>query len=268
MRRQRTSGPELTGRLSLTSKQARERREQFIAAAREQIGYRAAPNLASEFGHRAGHGNQTWDGSFLEFCARAAHVDLPALSSTASALAYFIAKRRIFRVPRPGDIVFYAFSTEDGNGFGQPHCGLITTVRPDGSFLAIEGQTSPGPASPRANPTPNGVFERERFRTDVLAFARPRFRDTEKGGRNMKDVKTWVRTGHFAYRKSHKSVALVQTALGVQHARRGVFDGPTKSAYAEYQRQQGLVGRAASGQPDTETLTKLGTSTGLFTVRP
>lgn len=267
MRQQRTSGPELTGRSSLTSRQTRERRERFIAAAREQIGYRAAPNLASEFGHRAGHGNQTWDGSFLEYCARTAKVQVPSLTSTASALAYFIANRRIFRVPRPGDIVFYAFSAE-GNSFGQPHCGLITTVRPDGSFLAIEGQTSPGPASPRANPTPNGVFERERYRTDVLAFARPRFRDTEKGDKNMTDVKTWVRTGHFAYRKSHKSVVLVQTALGVQGARRGYFDGRTKSAYAEYQRRQGLVGRAASGQPDMETLTKLGTSTGLFTVRP
>lgn len=256
---------------------AREVREAFLASLRAQVGYRARPNLDTVYGVTTGHPNQPWAGALLQHCATEARLDLPALNLTTSALQHFTRTDRLYRNPRPGDIVFYGFPAE-GQPYGQPHTGVVTetgTWKLGRSFLAIEGQVSPGPASPRSDPAPTGVFERERFETDVLAFARPRFaaRQAASPAENAASPifhVPWIRTGHFKYGKAHKSVELVQQALGetvgLRNSRRGYFDSQTKSAYAAYQRSKGLTD--ATGQPDSTTLEQLGTITGIFTVRP
>lgn len=202
---------------------------------------------------------------------------MPSTISTASALAELIADGRNFRVPRVGDLAFYAFGT---GPFSQPHIGLVSGVADYArtrSFTAIEGQVSSG--MPRGNQDANGVFERTRFESDVLLFARPEY--TEITAKDTDDViqanrpESWVRTGMFLYGKldtaKSNPTERVQLALaatvGLHEAERSRYDAPTRAAYARWQRRCGLTGADASGMPDKDTLQRLGTETNLFYVR-
>lgn len=69
--------------------------------------------------------------------------------------------------PRPGDIVFYKFKT---NNRRTNHVGLVYTVKSSTSFQAEEGNTS-------INSDDNGgmVMLRNRTNQNVVAFARPKY---------------------------------------------------------------------------------------------
>jgi hypothetical protein len=253
----------------------RSARDRFLDTARSHLGYRAAPNRGTIYGAATVHPNQTWDGSFIDFVSASASVHMPRMSSTVSGVGEFLRTRKLHRNPQPGDIAIFAWSTD--GPFGQPHVGIVTDVlrwKSERSFLSIEGQIGPGTA--RGNPENTGVFERERFSTDVVGFARPDFARTRKTTTAEVDAasapeKKWVRTGHFMVNKYHRSTVLLQLALGatvnLEGATRGRFDGQTRAAMAAYQRKLGRVGDQANGTPDFDSLRALADETGLFTVR-
>lgn len=238
-----------------------------LSTASRQIGYVAQSNRNSAFGQRVGLPNQTWSGSFLDvvFLESTASLDVPTFAYTPSALAYFVEHNRLFRKPKQGDIVFYAFPTEDG--LAQPHVGIVTDTsnwKVNGAFKAIEAQTDSG--LPRGSRDKDGVYERIRYSTDVLAFARP----------GIKLAKS-LRASNFTYSPDRASeyiakvnssitnqpfdeVAEIQMRLastvGLRNARKGVFDAHTRSAYAKWQRYIGY-GSKATGQPDADSLDQL-----------
>lgn len=82
-------------------------------------------------------------------------------------LAWFEQNGQVVSSPRPGDIVFYKYST---NNRRTNHVGLVYTVRSNDSFSTIEGNTS-------VNSNDNGgkVMLRDRTRKNVVAFARPKY---------------------------------------------------------------------------------------------
>ena len=244
-------------------------RDLTVETASRHVGYVAQANRNSVYGNRVGLPNQTWSGSFLDvvFAESTASLSVPTFAYTPSALAYFVEHNRLFRKPKKGDIVFYAFPTEDS--LGQPHVGLITDTtnwKLNRSFKAIEAQTDSG--LPRGSRDKDGVYERVRYITDVLAFARPR---TKLG------LARSLRASNFTYtpdraseyiakvnasltNQSFSEVAEIQIQLsikvGLRDARRGVFDAHTRSAYAKWQRHMGY-GNRATGQPDSPSLDQL-----------
>lgn len=237
-----------------------------LATASRQLGYVSQANRNSIYGQKVGLPNQTWNGAFLDvvFHESTASLDVPTFAYTPSALAYFIEKNRIFRKPQKGDIVFYTFPTEDS--LSQPHVGIVTDVsawKVNGSFKAIEGQVDSG--LPRGNHDKDGVYERIRYSTDVLAFARPQLArssdmklnfqyTTDRASEYTAKVNSSITNQPF------EEVAEIQMALsakvGLRNARRGVFDAHTRSAYAKWQRFLGY-GNRATGQPDAPSLDQL-----------
>jgi peptidoglycan hydrolase-like protein with peptidoglycan-binding domain len=65
-------------------------------------------------------------------------------------------------------------------------------------------------------------------------------------------------------------VELIQQALAVtvdlRNARRGTYDGQTRSAFANFQRSVGYVGDDATGIPDPASLELLAIKSGMFRV--
>jgi hypothetical protein len=249
----------------------------LIQEAESHIGYTANQSVADMFSSAVGKPGIPWAGPFIDVCAKKAGLHLPSFISTASALASFIKTNRTFQDPRPGDIVF--FQTASDSNLGQPHVGIVTDVshyKTHGLFQCIEGQTDSG--TPKGLSTRNGVYRRNRYAYDVLAFARPNFERAELEASRISDpgelltnVKVPVIQGpSIKLGMKHPYVALIQVALsmtvGLKSAPRGEFDHKTRAAFANFQRSLGYIGDAASGVPDVNSLRVLAKLTGVFRV--
>jgi hypothetical protein len=212
----------------------------LIETAREQVGYRSRAMRVNQYGARLALDGQPWAGIFLETVMRdAKELTQPSLVHTASALAAYARAGREFRVPKIGDLVFYAFPSE--SGFGQPHIGLVTDVtdwKITGSFKAIEGNTASGLS--KGPQDPDGVYERTRFSTDVLTFVRPKYESI--GGKVMPQAELSIHPSHIT-RKNVKAITAIQLALadtvGARGLTKGVPDAAMKSAVQAYQRRIG-----------------------------
>ena len=249
------------------------RKEEFIAAARGYLGYRTRPSGLSDFGVQTGYKGHAipWSGSFIDVVARDAGVFMPACVYTPSGLAEFTHSRRIVSEPEPGDIVFYSFPTADQ--FGMPHVGIVTDVsqiRDTGMFVAIEAQVASG--LPRASQSADGVFERVRWRYDVIAFARPDF--SRRPGEEPKNADglafAEIRASRVRPGRRGPEVQTVQNALvrlaGLGGHEPGYFDVATQRAYARWQRQMGIVYPDCTGSPDVASLKLLGRVSESFKV--
>lgn len=245
--------------------------EEFIEAARAQVGYRALPMKQSVWGQAVGYPGQTWNGAFVEAIAEKVGMDFPCLTSTNHALSALIKADRIYRNPKRGDVVFLETAVV-GEEFGQPAVAVVSDVSEwerMRAFKAVAGQV--GSPAPRGSNDPTGVFERVWYETDVLGFARPGKRRKFRVPSARREGSAALRLSNFQYGKSNRGVEILQRSLGLtvglRDAVRGKFDAQTKSAYAAWQRRCGLVGSDADGTVDLMSLERLGNETGLFTVK-
>lgn len=253
----------------------------FIAEAESHVGYTANQSVPDAFSIAVGQPGIPWAGPFIDVCAKKAGLLLPSFISTASALASFIKTNRVVSDPRPGDIVF--FQTASDSLFGQPHVGVITDVShygTHGMFQCIEGQTDSG--MPKGVITRNGVYRRNRYEYDVLAFVRPNFERAELEASRISDpgklstnvdgkIKLPVIQGpSIKLGMKHPYVETIQVALsltvGLHGAVRGEFDHKTRAAFANFQRSVGFTGEAAAGIPDVASLKVLAQRSGSFRV--
>lgn len=235
----------------------------LLDAARTQVGYVARPQRENRYGLAVGYdGIDHWDGIFIDWCARQKGLVLPSHIYSPVALAEYLRTGAVRVKPKAGDIVFFSFPEQASQG--APHVGIVSEVGTEGRFSAIEAQVTSG--LPLDTSGARGVYERQRFATDVLAFARPVPLNTEK-----RPAKAEVMQAHLTTRKKHPSVVTVQLALsetvGLRGYERGMFDGATRSAYARWQAVTGEVGQNVDGVPDVSSLELLGQISGLFTVR-
>jgi hypothetical protein len=245
----------------------------FVQEAESHVGYTANQTVPDTFSSAIGRPGIPWAGPFIDVCARKAGIRLPSFVNTASALASFIKTNRIFPRPEPGDIVF--FQTASDSNHGQPHVGIVTDVEHfevHGMFQCVEGQTDSG--TPKGLASKNGVYKRNRYEYDVLAFARPNFERAEATaqlpdpGNDL--TKPVVQGPSIKAGMKHKYVVHIQLALaevvGLHGANRGEFDRKTRAAYANFQRMIGHVGDQASGLPDSASLKVLAQLSGVFRV--
>lgn len=121
--------------------------------------------------------NQPWKGEpwcyiFVSWALIISGVHVPFFSYVPSGYLYYKAKGKLSKVPKEGDIAFYCWNEDSflaDNSHGIPqHVGIVTKVNPDGSFQAIEGNTSSGHVGSQDNG--DGIYEKTRHLSDVKAF--------------------------------------------------------------------------------------------------
>ncbi len=249
---------------------ASELRERFISKALEYVGYETTNGMENVFGQRTGLNGKPWNGLFIDVVAVEAGVRLPVAHTVSTvALAHYLGHGFFHARPRRGDIVFLQMST--ASEFGSPHIGIVTDTSRyavDGIIQTVEAMTASG--LPRQAQVPNGVYVRTRHQTEVIGYARPKYKTASQLTPN--ENAPTVTPAQVRKGMRHKSVELVQLALtkvtGVKGFPRGHFDTKTKLAYAKFQRDIGYVGISASGDADLNSLKVLGELTGFFNAKP
>lgn len=252
------------------------REHPLVAAAFAYLGYTAKGGNQSIFGAETGTNGLHWDGAFIDIVTRDCGLLLPAHVYTASALAVYTRTGRLFRNPKVGDIVFFAFPAGTASELDAPHIGIVTDVngwKMHRTFKTIEGQVSSN--QPKGNGEHNGVYERVRHEMDIISFARPALRkrfDKGEGHESSATATNGVRvvTAHLsrcdtaaksasATAAQRLSVETVQLALaetvGLREADRAVFNHKTVAALAAFQRSIGYIN--PTGTPDVRTLIEL-----------
>jgi hypothetical protein len=242
----------------------------LVETASTYVGFTARNGL-TPFGSATGYnGSQfNWDGSFIDTVLHETDYNGISHAHTVTALAEYIQSNRIFRVPKPGDIVFFNFTT--GDNMSAPHVGIVTDVsswRKHRMFRSVEAQVSTG--LPQGGTANDGIYERQRHEYDVLGFARPKKKPASANGYTEKSNLITVLPAHLnrcttaqatasAKPDIRRAVEAVQYALsaevGLRNADRAIFNAKTKSALAKFQRSIGLIN--ATGEPDEHTLTEL-----------
>jgi hypothetical protein len=253
-------------------------RSLFISTAESFVGM-TVPNLnAVPFTQAIGRQGTTWNGVFIDYCATKAGLgrEIPSHISTASALGTFVKSLQLHARPRPGDIAFFELSTDVG-----PRVGIVTDITmwdTYGMFKCVEAQTDSG--LPRGDKIENGVFKRNRYKYEVIGFARPNFAraineltdaaEADPDAAEKDIMKPLVKSFTWRPGIKHPDVALVQLALStineLQGARRGEWDQVSQAAFANFQRRIGYTQGEANGIPDGKTLNELAMRTGLFRI--
>ena len=270
--------------------------ELFISNARNYLGYTSELLGRNMFGQKVGYDSVPWSGAFIDVVARESNVRLPSFTYTPSALAECIRAGNFERVPEPGDIAIFNFSSSTGHSssvFGMPHCGIVTDVREfssTGKFVTVEGNTEGG----SKHLTKDGVHQKIRSITDVVLFCRPGFgrsgrrltfngwlfkmldrartRFTKEEATGIEDAakapKVLKLNGEVRYGDRNKKIEIIQVALALVTDLRGCdpgrWDQITAAACSRFQRNVGRVGSDVTGLPDSQTLRRLSKETGLF----
>jgi hypothetical protein len=263
----------------------------LVETASAYLNYQAGPMMRTVFGETVGYNNQPWAGAFIDVCAREAGLDIPSCVYTPTALSVMLSDGRQRMHPKPGDLAFFNFPSENaGSLTAMPHVAIVTDVREfklTGRFQVIEGNSRP--ANAKMGTGVDGVFLRIRNSRDVIAFVRPkpnrqpgklRTKLIEKLGlaarvstsplEEAARANIGVVPAALAPKLRNKQIEVVQLALsvtvGLHGYTRGQWDSLTESAYATFQRRIGYLGQDANGVPNRPSLQRLASETNLFHV--
>jgi hypothetical protein len=271
--------------------------ELFIATARKYLGYSSEILGRNMFGQKVGYDAQPWSGAFIDVVAREAHLNIPSFVYTAAGMAESIRAGAISRVPQPGDIVIFNFSSNVGaaaSAFSMPHCGIVTDVQEftkTGRFITVEGNTEGG----SKHLMKDGVHQKIRHVTEVTVFCRPAFSKklgsrgtfyerlmklfdaarTKITAAEYEELKMAASApsilklnGEVRYGDRNKKIEIIQLALAVVTDLRGCepgkWDASTAAACARFQRNIGRTGSDVTGLPDGGTLDRLSKETRIF----
>jgi len=112
----------------------------MIEVAMAEVGYVEGPkDNETKYGEALRVNGKPWCGSFINWCAHQARVDIPNVIGTIAGAQAFKAKGQWFVSPKVGDLVFFDFI--DDNKTVIQHIGLVAKVG-ETSILTIEGNTS------------------------------------------------------------------------------------------------------------------------------
>lgn len=246
-------------------------KKDFINVAESFVGYTTGSNGQDAFTQAIGRPGLTWNGAFVDHCAAKTGLLVPSHLLTASALGYYTKHFMIHKRPAVGDIVFLELTIN-----GQPRVGIVTDVEHwnrHGMFQCIEAQVSSG--LPKGLEAENGIYRRNRYKYDVIGFARPNFSRARKLEAHPEDpgkdlTKPVVKSSIWRSELKHPQVIVVQYALGSFNGLVGVpsghWDHKSRAAYANFQRSIGYLESEAAGIPDRRSLEALAEMTELFTV--
>lgn len=145
-----------------------------IAKAKAEIGVCEVPANSNNvkyntwyYGKNVSGPEYPWCCAFISWLFRSEQKLCKKTASCADLLDWFTQKNRVVKTPRPGDIVFFKFST---NNRKTNHVGFVIGV--DGNIIiTIEGNTSV-----TSNDNGGRVMQRRRDR-NIVAYARPEYSD-------------------------------------------------------------------------------------------
>ena len=143
---------------------------ELLAIAKAEIGTKEYPPGSNQvkynnwmYGRNA---SEPWCASFVSWCFKGTGL-VPKTASCLNMLEWFERRGQIVKEPKPGDIVFFHYST---NARRTNHVGIVAGV--DGKIIkTIEGNTSVS-----SNDNGGCVMARSRNK-NIVAYARPKYSD-------------------------------------------------------------------------------------------
>lgn len=143
---------------------------ELIAIAKAELGTKEYPPGSNQvkynnwmYGRNA---SEPWCASFVAWCFKGSGL-VPKTASCLNMLEWFERRGQIVKEPKPGDIVFFHYST---NARRTNHVGIVVGV--DGKIVkTIEGNTSVS-----SNDNGGCVMARSRNK-NIVAYARPKYDD-------------------------------------------------------------------------------------------
>jgi uncharacterized protein (TIGR02594 family) len=110
----------------------------LIQVALAEVGTAETGNNETKYGKHMKADKLPWCGSFINWCADQAGVDLPNVVSTRAGAEAFKKMKRWHNEPKIGDLVFFDFIIDDKTTIN--HIGLVIRVS-DKQIVTIEGNT-------------------------------------------------------------------------------------------------------------------------------
>ena len=110
----------------------------LIQVALAEVGTAETGNNETKYGKHMKADKLPWCGSFINWCADQAGVDLPNVVSTRAGADAFRKMKRWYTEPKIGDLVFFDFVIDDKTTIN--HIGLVIRVS-DKQIVTIEGNT-------------------------------------------------------------------------------------------------------------------------------
>ncbi len=106
-----------------------------------------------------------WCAAFVSWCFKTAQNICPKTASCLNMLEWFERNGQVVKNPKPGDIVFFKYATNDRR---TNHVGIVESVE-GYTINTIEGNTSSVSADN------GGKVLRRKRKTNIVAFARPKY---------------------------------------------------------------------------------------------
>jgi hypothetical protein len=188
-----------------------------------------------------------WCGSFINWCAKGAGVNIPNTVSTVSGAAAFKKMKTWFdadcgQSPQPGDIVYFDFP---GDGVDRiSHVGICTHIEADGVILTIEGNTS----SKKSGSQRNGGEVCKQVRAykknkkgvlvSIVGWGRPNYEGNEVTAQVPVPEKPAF-PGRIKPGDTGEGVKIVQKALGLKAD--GIYGPITKKNVIKFQDNHDIV---------------------------
>lgn len=157
-----------------------------LNVARSYIGVKESPRNSNNvifntdyYGRKVSGSQYSWCVTFCWDVFRLANASKLFYNGKKSASAttvmnYYKSTGQIVKNPQAGDLVFFQF---DKDAYAD-HIGIVESVKPNGSVVTIEGNTSI-----TSNDNGGKVMRRTRARKLIMAFARPKY-EAEKPSLN------------------------------------------------------------------------------------
>lgn len=151
--------------------------QELINIAKNEIGVKENPANSNNvkyntwyYGKSVSGAAYPWCAAFVSWCFKSAQGLCPKTASCLTMLQWFEGKGQIVTDPRPGDIVFFHYST---NNRRTNHVGIVIGVESK-IIRTVEGNTSVS-----SNDNGGSVMERMRNK-NIVAYARPKYSRTVK----------------------------------------------------------------------------------------
>lgn len=209
--------------------------QKVIDLAKSQVGVKENPKNSNrqKYGEWYGVNGVKWCVQFVEWVFAHAGQTLPYKTASCKSLYDWYkanAPQQIFSTPKAGDIVYYNWG----------HLGIVTEVTSNTYIKSVEGNTSSSAIGSQDNG--DGVYERSRLRSKVVAYIRP-YKEDEK-----------VTVTLDVLRKGSKGaeVKTLQQLLNANGYKCGTADGDfgsnTEKALKKYQTAKKLTADGVCGQ--------------------
>ena len=146
---------------------------ELLKIASNEVGVKESPAGSNNvkyntwyYGHEVYGSSYPWCAAFVSWCFRGTKL-IKKSASCSDILSWFEKNNQTVKSPRPGDIVFFKYST---NARKTNHIGIVERVEGN-TIYTIEGNTS-------LQSSDNGGCVMRRKRTsNIVAFARPAYEE-------------------------------------------------------------------------------------------